>query len=110
MPHILTRTDLDSISDPERAFSTDRLLPAWDDIPANFKNGNLYTELVSAIFYGRDLPAGELAFRSGFDDAAAPAALNRCVRAHLQSFGPKHQHKIAGVGYMVAQVCELTPV
>lgn len=109
MPYLLTRPDLDSISDPELAFSTDRLLPAWDDIPSEFKNGNLYTELVSAIFYGRELPSADLAFRSGFDDAGAPSALNRCVRAHLQSFAPKHQHKIAGVGYMVAQVCELTP-
>lgn len=107
MPYILTRADLDSIREPEMAFSTDRLLPPWDEIPADFKDGNLYTELASAIFYGWELPQGEMAFRPGFEDAEAPAALNRCVRAHLKSFGPKHQHKIAGVGYMVAQVCAL---
>jgi hypothetical protein len=107
MHYHLTRANIGSISDPELAFSTDRLLPPLDEIPAEFKKGNIYTELAYAIFSNQDLPAAEMEFRPGFQDPEAPAALNRCVRAHLQSFAPKEQHKIAGVGYMISLVCEV---
>lgn len=29
----------------------------------------------------------------------------RCVTAHLKSWEPKHEHKIAGVGYMIDHWC-----
>lgn len=103
MAYTLTPADLASVSDPEAAFSTERLLPSWEDIPEEFRRGNLYTELATAIFYGWDLPACEIEMKEGFE----PQALNRAVRAHLQSFGPKHEHKIAGVGYMIAQAAVL---
>lgn len=101
--YMLTHADLASITDPERAFSTMRLLPAWEDIPDEFKSGNIYTELAEAIFYDRLLPEGEIELLPGFEDSAD--ALNTCVRAHLLSFGPRHEHKIAGVGYMISKVC-----
>lgn len=52
MPYTLTRADLGSITDPELAFSTERLLPTWEDIPEEFKKdrSNLYVKLVSALF------------------------------------------------------------
>ncbi|RQV01610.1 hypothetical protein DF039_36975 [Burkholderia cenocepacia] len=96
-----------SINDAEMAFSTERLLPDWSDVPAEFRNGNVYTRIAEAIFYGTKLPDGEVTFRDGFRDDEAASDLQRCVRAHLQSFGPKHEHKIAGVGYMIAHVCEV---
>lgn len=105
MTFTLTRSDLDSISDAEVAFSTQRLLPTWDDIPGEFRTGNVYTRLAQAIFFGQSYPAGELVFNQGFEDDGAPAALNRCVRAHLNAFGPRHEHKIAGVGVMISVVC-----
>lgn len=46
-------------------------------------------------------------FRDGFADSEAPALLNRVVMAHLRSFEPKHEHKIAGLGYLVSQVCDI---
>lgn len=107
MAYALARIDLDTITDVEAAFSTDRLLPAWEDVPDSFRRGNLYTKLAEAIFYSTPLPEGEMVFKQTFDDPEAPAALNRCVRAHLQSWGPKHEHKIAGVGFMISQACEL---
>ncbi|MDH0342020.1 hypothetical protein [Chromobacterium haemolyticum] len=107
MPYTLTPADLASITGPEMAFSTERLLPAWDDIPDEFKKGNDYTALVEALFYGTNLPDCGMEFLPGFEESAAD--LNKCVRAHLQSFGPKHEHKIAGVGYMVSLVCVLHP-
>ena len=103
MPYTVTSADMASITDVELAFSTERLLPEWDDIPAEFQRGNLYTQLAEAIFYGRELPGCEIEMKEGFD----PQSLNRAVRAHLQSYGPKHEHKIAGVGFMVAQAATL---
>lgn len=103
MTYTLTPTDLASVSDPEAAFSTERLLPAWDDIPEDFRRGNLYSKLAEAIFYGWELPNCQIEMKDGFE----PQALNRAVRAHLQSFGPKHDHKIAGVGLMIAQAAVL---
>lgn len=99
----MTPEQMASISDAEMAFSTERLLPAWEDIPEDFRRGNAYTALASAIFNNRELPDCEIEMKAGFE----PQALNRAVRAHLQSFGPKHEHKIAGVGYMIAQAAVL---
>lgn len=107
MSYKVTMEDLSSITDVELAFATERLLPPWEAIPQEFKDGNRYTALAEAIFYGRPLQDMEMHFLPGFDDEAAPAALNKCVRAHLQSYSPKHQHKIAGVGYLMAQVFRL---
>ena len=43
MAYTLTPEQVESITGPERAFSTERLLPAWEDIPEEFKRGNVYT-------------------------------------------------------------------
>lgn len=103
MPYTVTPEDMVSISDVELAFSTERLLPAWEDIPAEFRKGNLYTKLAEAIFFGLDLPECKIEMKEGFE----AQILNRAVRAHLQSFGPKHEHKIAGVGYMISRAAVL---
>lgn len=103
MSYTVTPEDMSSITDVEMAFSADRLLPAWEDIPNEFRSGNLYTKLAEAICFGWTLPECEIEMKDGFE----PETLNRAVRAHLQSFGPKHEHKIAGVGYMIAQAAVL---
>ena len=104
--YVLTPEMLESITDVELAFSTEKLLPPWDQIPEEFKRGggNQYTALAEAIFYGTPMPNGEIEMKPGF----SPEAMNRAVRAHLQSWAPKHEHKIAGVGYMIACACEFT--
>lgn len=107
MAYTLSRADLDTITDVELAFSTDKLLPPWEEVPMEFRRGNLYTAVVSAIFEGRTLPDAEIEFLPGFADEGAVQALNRCVRAHLASYGPKHQHKIAGVAFMMSMVCRI---
>lgn len=108
MSYVLTREQLGSITDIELAFSADRLLPDWEDVPQDFRNGNVYTKLAEAIFFAKPLPDGEVLIREGFRDETALGDLQRCVRAHLASWGPKHEHKIAGVGFLIAQVCEIT--
>jgi len=86
MAYQLTPEDVASVTDVECAFSTDRLLPSREDIPEDFWRGNDYTKLVSALFFGSELPSFEMELQEGVE----PEALNRCVSAHLQSFGPKH--------------------
>jgi len=100
--YTLTLADLSSTTDVECVFGTTRLLPPWDEIPDAFKRGNQYTRLASAIFFESDLPDGECFFVENFEDASKD--LDRTVRAHLRSFAPKHEHKIAGVGYLISKV------
>lgn len=103
----LTREMLSGITDPEVAFGTERLLPPWDKIDQSFKDGNIYTRLAQALHFGSPLPDAEIVFRDGFEAEGVAADLNRCVRAHLASFGPRHEHKMAGVGWLIAQVCDM---
>lgn len=103
----LLRDSLNTITDVEIAFGTTKLLPPYDAVPDEFKCGNDYTKLLDHMFAGQALPEGEIVFRDGFADSEAPALLNRLVMAHLRSFEPKHEHKIAGLGYLVSQVCEV---
>lgn len=103
----LKRESLNTITDVEIAFGTTKLLPPYDAVPDKFKRGNDYTKLLDTLFAGKPLPEGEIVFREGFDDADAPALLNRVVMAHLHSFEPKHEHKIAGLGYLISLACEV---
>ena len=95
----------EDVRDVDVAFSTQKLLPDWDDVPTEFRNGNVYTELAENLQFGRPLPDMEIRLNPGVD----AAKLNRVVRAHLDSYGPKHEHKIAGVGFMISQLSTLHP-
>lgn len=103
MAYDLTISEIQSITDVEVAFSTTRLLPDWSDIPADFKAGNSYTTLVKAILFNTPLPAGEVEIVDG----VTPEQLNRLVRSHLGSFSTKHEHKVAGVGFMMSKASTL---
>ena len=103
----LTREQLNSITDVEVAFGTTRLLPPFEIVPDEFKNGNIYTRLLDCMFSGAPLPDGEIEFRENFRDPEALRLLPRLVQAHLRSFEPKHEHKIAGLGYLVSLICEM---
>lgn len=102
----LTKDSLSQITDVDLAFGTTKLLPPVESIPEEFWRGNQYTHLLSSLFFGYDLPNGEIEFRNGFDGPETPALLNRALSAHLQSFSPKHEHKIAGLAFLLSQVCE----
>jgi len=104
MPYALSPEQVASITDVELAFGTERLLPAWDDIPQAFQDGNLYTRIMDALFAGVPLPICDIEFRDGF----IAAQVVRAVRAHLSSFAPKHQHKIAGVAYLLSCAATVT--
>ncbi|MEM5428794.1 hypothetical protein [Cupriavidus oxalaticus] len=108
MTYSLSRSDVDSITEADVQSSTVKLLPGWDDIPADFRNGNLYTQLAEARLLDYPLPSISISFLPGFDDAGACQAIDRCIRAHLNAFAPRHEHRIAGVGYMISKVCAVT--
>lgn len=105
----LTRESLNTITDAEIAFGTVKLLPPYAEVPDDFKRGNHYTDVMNCLFFGKALPEIEMEFREGFQDNEALIQLNRVVSAHLRSFAPKHEHKIAGLGYLLSLVCVLHP-
>lgn len=107
MPYTITPDMLSATTDLEIAFGTTRLLPKIEDIPDEFKASNTYTKLVESLFFTGKPTDGNVAFIPPFDDASA-IHLARTVNAHLRSFEPKHEHKIAGVAYMISKVTQLS--
>lgn len=75
-------------------------LPAKKDIPKEFFNyNNEWAKIAERLFYnGGKLPR----LKHGIDVAAATADIGCC----LQSFEPSHEHKIAGVAYLLSMWCE----
>ncbi|WP_042877546.1 hypothetical protein [Cupriavidus necator] len=108
MTYSLSRADVDSITEAELELSTVKLLPKWDDIPEDFRNGNLYTRMAEARLLDYPMPGISISFLPGFDDAGACQTIDRCITAHLNAFAPKHEHRIAGVGYMISKICRIT--
>ena len=83
-----------------------RLLPLWEDIPAEFNSHhNKWATLVSNIFF----KGGSVADWVAVDGIDRSEAL-RHFKAILGSFGPKHEHKIAGRAYMLSMWFTEEPV
>lgn len=78
------------------------LLPDMDDIPEEFKrqDGTPWNELASKWFFAglKKAPV----FKPGIDASAAMGHLKAC----LGSYEPKHEHKEAGVAYLMSLWCE----
>ncbi len=109
MAYSLTLDQIESVTDLECAWGTTRLLPPMAEIPADFteqRKDNPYVELVNALFNRRPLP--EMEFH--LIDGLSRQKLNRCVQAHLASREPKHEHKVAGVAYLISLAGTLGPV
>lgn len=109
-PYTITAEDAASVNPLELLWGTTRLLPPVDAIPACFISGKgqaeAYHDLVNALYDGLALPEGNIIeLHSG----VSAVALRKCVIAHLMSLEPKHEHKIAGVAYMVHQLARLSP-
>lgn len=79
------------------AIVTGKLLPPVEDIPKEFINGNRWTELVNRHFAGLPVTAS-LSCKDGVDYTAALRQVSAC----MASFEPKHEHKIAGVAYLMS--------
>lgn len=73
-----------------------KLLPKWDAIPDEFKsNHNKYAELARKWFLNG---IKGITFNPDLDSNTAGRHLQAC----LGSYEPKHQHKIAGVAYLMS--------
>jgi hypothetical protein len=79
----------------------DTLMPEYDDIPKEFKdrnNRNKWTNIVDEWFF-KGLP--QTTFFSPKDGIDTQVAL-RHVNTIIRSYIPKHEHKIAAVGYLLS--------
>lgn len=101
-------SDIRATSKLEEAFSTTRCLPIESEIPQDFHDGNEYTRLAESLFYGRGIPDLKVTIRPEFQDLTGEQIRSFTI-AHLRSWEPKHEHKIAGVGYLISQIMEIKP-
>lgn len=77
-----------------------QILPAYKDIPEEFKNsGNKWEKFIQKWFFegldAKDYPA----VRDGINRRQALMNIQAC----LSCFEPKHEHKIAGAAYLASQ-------
>ncbi len=97
------------ISDAEAAFPANPPLPKWDEIPEDFRKGwagssHPWCRIPSKWFFkGGTLDEFGLTPKDGVNADAAMRAIMACLR----SFAPKHEHKIAGVGFMLSEWFDL---
>lgn len=84
------------------AHITGKLLPPRDEIPEEFfKLNNPFQRAAATWFYGGvDLERSTVALHEGHD-IDVPTALRQC-QACLGSFEPSHEHKMAGVAYLLS--------
>lgn len=90
------------ITDLDMAFGTVVGLPVYSQVPDEFKRaGSKWNRLFNDMFaFG--LKAINLTPKSDID----PAKAWRHIRALSGSFQPKHEHKEAGVAYLMSQYFE----
>lgn len=99
----ITEQDIKSITDIDEVFSTTKFLPPIEQIPIEFIKGNNYTQFVKNLFHGTELSGGTITFKFDIE----PEQAKRFIISHLSSFEPKHNHKIAGVGYLLFLMSDL---
>ena len=108
-PWTLTPSDVTSLTGPEKVWGTTKFLPPEDEIPEAFWKGNIYTRLVDSMWANEERPKGQVNIREQFKGIPFPV-LHGFIMAHLTSFQPKHEHKIAGTAYMVYAMMEITAI
>jgi len=88
------------IADIDVAFGTTKGLPAYASVPDEFKrmNGTKWNKLFSDWFYG-GMKSLRLAPNEGVDKDAAL----KHIRALMKSCKSKHEHKEAGVAYLMSK-------
>ena len=89
------------VSDLDIAFGgrAMELLPAYTDIPEEFRDGRTkWNDLVSTWFFC-GIKNAQWKPKDGID----PEKAIRHIRACLGSFEPKHEHKEAGCAYLLSE-------
>ncbi len=101
--------EVPEVTDLDCAFPTRyrELLPAWDDLTKDERNmSGPFCRAISMLFYkGGSFESVGIRVRDGVD----AKKVMRYVRATAGDFGPKHEHKIGGIGHMLAKWCEVIP-
>jgi hypothetical protein len=84
----------------DMAFGTVNGLPAYADVPDEFKrhNGTRWNEMFNRWFYS-GLSGLSVIPRDGVD----PDKALRHIKALMGSFEPKHEHKEAGCAYLMSR-------
>jgi len=89
------------ISDADVVFPANPPIPKEEDIPKQFWDyENIFNQTASDLFNsGKTTTSMTLKSELGedFED------IRRALRACLGSFGPSHEHKLAGVAYMLSE-------
>lgn len=106
-PWSITQEDLDSITQHETIVGISRLFPPVAEIPKEFWAGNVYTKIAEALYIGEVPEEVQIEWLPGFDN---PESLAHMCKSHIRAFGPQYEEKIAGLGYMIAQVIRVTPL
>jgi hypothetical protein len=94
-----TTISIPEITKPDIVFGTTKGLPDYDTVPEDFKYGKTkWNMLFNDWFYSG---ISELRFvkREGID----PEKAYDHIQALIKSFGSKHEHKEAGVAYLLSQ-------
>ena len=90
-----------SASDLDYAFPAvviGRFIPCWDDLPAPFRNRSSgFEELATHVAFNA------VSFRDGvLRDGIDAHMANRQISIVARSFEPKHEHKEAGLAYLLS--------
>lgn len=106
-------TPVPEITDADVMFGNISFLPSRDKLPEDFRRNwhsasNIWCAAVSHWFYNgaRSGPSGQIiiggrafAPKTGVDGRKALRAL----RAVIGSWGPQHEHKIGGAGFLMSE-------
>jgi hypothetical protein len=98
--------EIQDVSDLEMAFPADveKLMPAWEEIPREFKYSfavrgmNRWADIASDLFF-HGLKGATFTPKPGIDTTKAL----RHIKAILGSFAPRHEHKEAAVAYLLSE-------
>lgn len=102
-PLLLTSYDVKDVSDVVMAFPAnvikDGFLPPWEQLPEAFqRHWTPWTDLADELFLkGSIQDSHGIRLKEGLD----PEKVRRHTMACLGSYEPKHEHKIAGVGFLL---------
>lgn len=92
------------VSDLDLAFPAAPPLPAVQDIPDEFKRNprNLFVRMADHLFSHGDVATFKDGQHLTLVEGLDPVKVQRAVLCCLRSYAPKHQHKIAGVAFMLS--------
>lgn len=93
------------VSDVEVAFGTTRFLPEWDSLPEEFRAGRAapWTAMARALFFQGHAAGVEGTQGLVLKEGIEPEAVRRATAALLTSREPKHEHKMAGLAFLLSE-------